>query len=238
MTTFSIENHILHFDDHLIVVNKPSGLRVIPDGYDPSLPNVRDLLNALYHKIWVVHRLDKDTSGILLFARDAATHRGLSLQFENRSTQKQYQLIVIGNPDWNATSINLPLRVNGDRKHRTVVDFTKGKAAETEFNIKECFPHHSLLTAAPHSGYTHQIRAHISAGGFPILGDSLYWKAAAHLSKSNVPTSRTSSPSLINRVALHAAKITIYDIYTKENVTFVATPPADFLNCIDKIRFL
>lgn len=238
MTFVNIENHILHIDDHLIVLNKPAGLRVIPDGYDPSLPNVRDMLNALYSKTWVVHRLDKDTSGVLLFARDAATHRELSLQFENRSIQKQYHLIVKGIPDWNTRTVNLPLCVNGDRKHRTVVDFSKGKSAETEFSVKERFSHHTLLTAAPHSGYTHQIRAHISAAGFPILGDSLYWKAGAHLSKSNTPSPRPSSSPLIGHVALHAAQITIFDIYTKEHISFTAPPPSELLNCMDKIRIL
>ncbi len=110
MNPFRLEDHLLHVDDHLIVINKPSGLRVIPDGYDLSIPNLRDILNAIYPKIWVVHRLDKDTSGVLLFARDAAMHKALNQQFENRTIQKEYHFIAHGTPDWQTNTVKLPLR--------------------------------------------------------------------------------------------------------------------------------
>lgn len=238
MNTFSIEQNLIHIDDHVIVINKPAGLRVIPDGYDLTLPNLRDMLNAIYPKIWVVHRLDKDTSGILLFARDAATHSALNHQFEKRTIQKEYSLIVMGTPDWQTVTINLPLRTNGDRKHRTVIDFSKGKPAETVFTVKERFPQHTLLIASPHSGYTHQIRAHISAAGFPIYGDMLYWQPAAHLSKSKFHTHTPACPAYINRVALHAAQITFFDAYANTSRTFIAESPPDFLKCLDNIRIL
>lgn len=236
MNTFSIEKYILHVDEHLIAINKPAGLRVIPDGFQPTLPNLRDILNAIYDKIWVVHRLDKDTSGVLLFARDAATHRYLSVQFENRTIKKEYLLIAIGKPDWQTTTIQLPLRTNGDRKHRTIVDFNNGKPAETEFTIKERFPQHTLLTASPHSGYTHQIRSHISAAGFPILGDTLYWQAAVHLSKVKNQHPEPASHSFIDRVALHAAQITFLDAITNTTRIFTAEPPPDFQNCLENLR--
>ena len=238
MNAPSLENIIIHIDDHLIVVNKPAGLRVIPDGYNPSLPNLRDMLNTAYPKTWVVHRLDKDTSGILLFARDADTHRALNQQFEKRAIQKEYLLITIGTPDWQTRTVKLPLRTNGDRKHRTVVDFVKGKAAETEFTIKEKFKEYTLLTASPHSGYTHQIRAHISAAGFPILGDTLYWQAESHIPKLKQQPPSSPPLSFINRVALHAARIEFYNAVTNDFHVFTASPPADFLSSLAKIRSL
>ena len=238
MNTFAIEQNLLYMDDHFIVINKPAGLRVIPDGFDPTLPNIRDMLNAIYPKIWVVHRLDKDTSGVLLFARDAATHSALNQQFENRTIQKEYSLIVIGEPNWETISISLPLRTNGDRKHRTVVDFSQGKPAETIFTAKEKFIDHTLLAASPHTGYTHQIRAHISAAGFPILGDLLYWQPAAHLIKLKSKSPKPANTPFIDRVALHAAQITFFDTYEDTHRIFIAEPPSDFMNCLDDIRIL
>lgn len=240
MNTLSIEKQILYLDEHLIAVNKPAGLRVIPDGYDTSLPNLRDMLNELYPKIWVIHRIDKDTSGILIFARDTNTHRALNQQFEKRTVKKQYHLIVTGKPPWTQTTIKFPLRVNGDRKHRTVVDFQKGKPAETEFTVQEVFSEHSFLFAHPHSGYTHQIRAHISAAGFPIPGDLLYWKAAAHISEQTPPTSKRplqlSSPPSLERLALHAAQITFFDVNKDKYTTFSANYPADLSGFLLKLR--
>ncbi len=238
MNTISIENCILHLDDHIIVVDKPAGLRVIPDGYDPSLPNLRDILHAIFPNIWVVHRLDKETSGVILFARNAATHRALNTQFQNRTIKKEYRLISIGTPDWQSTTINLPLRTNGDRKHRTVVDFGYGKPAKTDFTLLEQFSLHALLAAFPHSGYTHQIRSHISAAGFPVLGDSLYWQAASHIARSKNQHPVPAPASYIDRVALHAAKITFIDPFTNSPHIFTAELPPDFTNCLEKIRFL
>lgn len=231
----SIQDLILYQDENIIAINKPAGMLTIPDGYDPSQPNLKTRLMELHPDLWVIHRLDKQTSGVILFALDADTHRDLNSQFQNRTVQKQYHLIVTGIPQWEQQEIALPLRVNGDRRHRTIVDFKKGKSASTSFKLMGAFSAHSLLMAQPHTGYTHQIRAHISAAGFPILGDSLYWKPFAHLAHGNrkeIPSHPQKISLLLNRVALHAAQINFIHPQYRNKLTITAEYPPDFVEIL------
>jgi RluA family pseudouridine synthase len=161
-------------DEALLVINKPPGLLSIPDGYDPSLPHLAGLLQERYGRVWVVHRLDKDTSGVMLFARSADAHRALNQQFEERKTRKEYHAVCVGMPEWETLSITLPLRVNGDRRHRTVIDHQTGKPAETDAAVLQRLGVFTLVSALPHTGYTHQIRTHLAAMALPILDDPLY----------------------------------------------------------------
>src|SRR5512133_3946911 len=89
---------ILYQDETLLAVNKPAGLRTIPDGYNPTLPYLAALLEPAFGRVWVVHRLDKDTSGAILFARTAESHRALNQQFEQRKVKKEYHAIAVGMP--------------------------------------------------------------------------------------------------------------------------------------------
>ena len=182
-------------------MNKPPGLRSIADGYDASLPHLHGWLSERYGRLWVVHRLDKDTSGVILFARNAEAHRNLNGQFERRETCKQYHALVCGSPDWEAQDIRLPLKVNGDRKHRTVIDGHNGREAFTSVQVLRRFSQYTLLSAQPHTGYTHQIRAHLAALGFPLLADPLY-----HSLKAG-DRARVFPQLPIQRTALHAARI-------------------------------
>ena len=120
---------ILHLDAELIVVNKPAGLPTLPDGYDKTAPYLGGELTAQYGRVWIVHRLDRDTSGAMVVARSAEAHRALNLQFDAHTVTKLYHALVIGVPDWAERTIDLPLRPDGDRRHRTVVDPQRGKAA-------------------------------------------------------------------------------------------------------------
>ncbi len=171
---FDLESALIYDDDDLVIVNKPAGLLTIRDGYSASLPYLLRSLEVHYGRLWVVHRLDKETSGIVVFARNSQSHRILNQQFENRQVKKIYHALVNGSPKWNEKTAALPLRVNGDRRHRTIVDPTRGKPARTELWVLKRWKEVSLIGAIPLTGYTHQIRAHLSAEGFPILADSLY----------------------------------------------------------------
>jgi RluA family pseudouridine synthase len=161
-------------DAALLVINKPAGLRSLPDGYDPSRPYVRSLLEPHFGRLWMVHRLDKDTSGVLVLARSATAHRALNTQFEQHLVRKTYHALAAGCPEWEETTVCLSLRPNGDRHHRTVVDQSSGKPAVTRLRLLQCFPAACLIEAQPETGRTHQIRAHLAASGLPILNDSLY----------------------------------------------------------------
>lgn len=231
----NVQDFLLYSDDALLAINKPAGLRTIADGYNSSLPHLAGLLNQAYGKVWVVHRLDKDTSGVLLFARSAEAHRAMNTQFEQRQTHKTYHAIVIGMPEWEDISIDLPLQIDGDRKHRTIINHQTGKAAETSALVLERLGVFTLLAARPHTGYTHQIRAHLAAVGLPLLADPLYKSL-----QPETQTSRTAAaiaPTLpVKRMALHAFEISFTHPVGGEALTLQAPYPEDFQQTVQKLR--
>jgi RluA family pseudouridine synthase len=205
--------NIIHIDDHLIVVNKPTGLPVLPDGWEKDSEYLVKMLEDEYKKIFIVHRLDKITSGVMVFARDAETHRALNMQFEKHAAEKVYHAIVEGNPRWEEKITKFPLHANVGHKHRTIVDDKHGKPSETSFRILKRYPSSALVEALPRTGRTHQIRVHASALGHPLLGDILYG---------------ASESKFTTRPALHAYSLTFTHPTTNERVTFKAEHPQDF----------
>ncbi len=216
-----VEIEILYRDEVLLVVNKPGGLATIPEGWAPDAPNLRSLLEADWGRLWVVHRLDKVTSGVLVFARNAEAHRALNRAFEARTVVKVYHALVCGQPSWERRIAHHPLRSGVGHAKRTVVDSRRGEPAQTRFRILERFAGYTLLEAQPKTGRTHQIRAHLFAVGFPILGDALY----------GAPTT-----SLILRPALHARSLSVPHPVSGETITFWAPYPADFAEALRRLR--
>jgi tRNA pseudouridine32 synthase / 23S rRNA pseudouridine746 synthase len=215
--------NIIYQDDFILVINKPSGINCIPDGYDPSIPHLRSILEPEFGRLWIVHRLDKETSGIVILARSAEVHRSLNIQFTDRKIKKQYSAIVFGN-FLEPVTIEYPLFINGDRRHRTIVDNNRGKAAVTEIHLSQKLNNCCAeVFALPHTGYTHQIRAHLCASGFPILSDPFY----------STKDSKEFSLSLpIQHTALHAKEISFVHPGTNEIVVFCADPPIEYLETI------
>ncbi len=205
--------NILYIDEHIIIINKPAGLPVLPDGWEQDAPYLVKMLEEKYGKIFIVHRLDKITSGVMVFARDAETHRALNMQFEKHEAQKVYHAIVEGNPKWEEKVTKFPLRSNVGHKHRTIVDDKNGKPSETRFKILKRYQSSALVEALPMTGRTHQIRVHAAALGYPLLGDVLY--GAKETDK-------------IQRPALHAYSLTFTHPESNERVTFQAEHPRDF----------
>ncbi len=209
----------LHADASLLVVNKPPGLAAVPGGWETGEPSLFEQLQAEYGKLWIVHRLDKVASGVILFARAAAAHRTLSLLFETRAVNKTYHAILCGLPAWQERLARHPLRLDSGHRHRTVVDPRRGKPSETAFRLLERFAAHALAEAAPATGRTHQIRAHAAALGFPLLGDALYGAP---------PT------DLISRPALHALSLSFE--FEGRRYDFTAPYPADFEEALSRLR--
>lgn len=222
-----IEAHpqIIYGDAAILVINKPAGLRTLPDGYDPRIEHVASILAENYGQLWIVHRLDKETSGILVLARTAEAHRVLNTQFDQHLVTKTYRAIVYGCPAWNAKIIQSPLRVNGDRHHRTVVDLNGGKASVTQCRVLESFSAHALLEIQPKTGRTHQIRAHLASIGFPILQDQLYSK-----------TKTLPEIVPIQRLALHAVALEFFHPFYNTQMHFTAPYPEDFQHCLEQLR--
>ena len=200
-------------DNFVLVIDKPAGLPVLPDGWEKDAPYLVKMLEEKYGKIFIVHRLDKITSGVMVFARDAETHRSLNMQFERHEAQKVYHAIMEGKPKWDQKVTRFPLHANVGHKHRTIVDDRNGKPSETRFKILKRYQSSAWVEALPMTGRTHQIRVHASALGHPLLGDILY--GAQETNK-------------IPRPALHAYSLTFIHPESKERVTFQAEHPRDF----------
>jgi RluA family pseudouridine synthase len=204
---------IIYEDNHLLVVDKPAGLSVLPDGWEKDSEYLVKMLQEQYGKIFIVHRLDKITSGVMVFARDAEIHRALNSQFENHEAQKTYHAILEGNPKWDEKVAKHPLRANVGHKHRTMVDDRNGKPSETRFRVMKRYPESALVEAKPMTGRTHQIRVHAYALGHPLVEDILYGARDRY----GIP-----------RPMLHAQSLSFMHPISNERVKFSTPHPADF----------
>jgi tRNA pseudouridine32 synthase/23S rRNA pseudouridine746 synthase len=221
VNSLSSKLFILYEDAEILIVIKPAGMPVLPDGWDEDAPYLVKLLEEPFGKTWVVHRLDKITSGVMVFARTSEAHRSLSMQFEQHEAQKVYHALIVGEPEWDQHTARHPLLVDVGHSHRTVVDHRKGKSSETAFRVLERHTGTSLLEAVPATGRTHQIRVHAYAIGFPLLGDTLY----------SAPVT-----DLIARPALHALSLAFTQPASGERVSFTAPYPDDFQTALEKLR--
>jgi RluA family pseudouridine synthase len=211
---------ILYEDASLLVVDKPAGLPVLPDGWEQGAPYLVKSLEEQYGKILIVHRLDKITSGVMIFGRDAETHRALNIQFETHEARKIYHALVEGNPKWEEKVAKHPLRANVGHKHRTMVDDRNGKPSETRFRVIKRFPESALIEAQPMTGRTHQIRVHAYALGHPLVEDVLYGAR-----------DRYGFP----RPMLHAQSLSFVHPVTNERLKFTAPRPIDFEEAIKNL---
>ena len=215
----------IYCDDSIVVLNKASGILTAADRYDLDAPRLDKIASENYGRLFAVHRIDKDTSGAIVYARTPEAQRALSMAFEKRQVDKTYHALVHGRPLWEETTSTMRLLVNGDMRHRTIVN-RMGKDAETYFRcIGPCGPY-SWIEAKPKTGRTHQIRAHLSQLGFCIVCDPLYSGNQKPVRLSDIKRSWRGDiyeeRPLLSRLALHAWKITLKHPLTGEEMTFTA----------------
>lgn len=234
---------IVFEDEFLAVINKPAGMVVHPGA------GVRSgtLANAIAHhfkfnipdsklsesgtwdpgsgiRVGIVHRLDKDTSGLILVAKDEQTHETLAEQFRDRTVQKKYVALVHGNIAENSGKIERPIA--RDRWHRTKMTVAaNGRHALSLWKVRERFEKFTLLEVDIKTGRTHQIRVHLAAIGHPLVGDPVY---GARRAAPGVPA--------FARQALHAQRLAFVHPVTRNEMSFESPPPADFAALLDAMR--
>lgn len=202
---------VLFVDDHLVVVAKPAGVSVVFDRHRPREGTLWETVWERVGPVLVVHRLDRETTGALLLARHRAAQRALCEAFFHHRVGKTYHGVVCGVPPWRELTAEHPLREDGDRAHRTVVDWAKGKPARTHLRLLRLLgPDLALVEAVPVTGRRHQVRAHLAAVGFPLLGDGLYGGGPAP------------------RVFLHAFRLVFVHPFTGTRMEVEAPYPDDF----------
>lgn len=210
-----ISEFIVFENDDFVALNKPSGLLSIPDreGKEVSLKMV---LKEKYGDIFTVHRLDRDTSGLIVFAKNEASHKHLSQQFENRQTKKIYRGLVIGSLTEKQGSINSPIAEH-PAQNGTMIIHRKGKESLTDYEVLEDFGIYSYLQFRIHTGRTHQIRVHMKDIGHPIVCDGLYGDGRPVLvsslkSKFKLSKDAEEEKPILGRLALHAFQLMFSDI--------------------------
>ncbi len=237
---------ILYRDDHFVALDKPAGLASVRERWTDDASAfvvVQDLMRAVdpaARKPRVVHRIDKETSGVLLFAVSLAAARSLSRQFREREVEKVYLGIVQGTPPDEQGVIEVAIDDDPRRPGYVTVVGKKGKPAVTEWRRAETFAGYALLELRPRTGRTHQIRVSLRHAGFPLLGDPAYGgREGLFLSELKpgykAKEERAERP-LIGRVALHAHAVRLHHPITGETVEIRSAPPKDFELALRNLR--
>lgn len=212
---------ILFEDDQYIVVNKPSGVLSIADRHNEELISVAKILTQKYGKIFIVHRIDKETSGCLCFAKTESAHRHLSILFESRKIEKIYLGIIHGAFDEKSGVIEDAIMEHPVIKGKMIVNQKQGKPSVTEYNTLESFGMYSLVEYKILTGRTHQIRLHSANLGHPIVCDALYGLTnpvfiSSLKKRYNLSKDELEERPILNRLALHAYKLKFTDENGKE----------------------
>jgi 23S rRNA pseudouridine1911/1915/1917 synthase len=223
---------ILYEDELMMAINKPAGLVVHPSAGHTDGNTVAEILMPRFQKgLWpdemrpgLVHRLDRDTSGVMVLAKNPEAHVKLSKQFAQRQTKKTYLALAAGSLPVDAGTIESHLARHPGKRQRFAVSSTRGRWSTTKFVVKERFGDvASLVELYPLTGRTHQIRVHLASYGHPILGDHVYGDPQRDFEE-------------IKRQMLHAASLEIKHPETEKMLKFEAPPPADFQAAIKFIR--
>ena len=204
---------IIEETEDWIALNKPSGLLSIPDREGKEI-SLKQILRQAFGDIYTVHRLDRDTSGLIIFSKNEETHKALSKQFEERNTKKYYHGLVIGSPSNRTGTIDAPIAEHS-AKNGTMIIHRRGKESITDYEVIHDFGVYSWLKFRIHTGRTHQIRIHAKEMGHPIVCDELYGDGKPVLlsslkhKKFKLSKNELEERPLLNRLALHASELAI-----------------------------
>ena len=230
---------LLHEDTDLVIVNKPSGVLSIPDRFDATRWNLQQILAEKYGEIFTVHRLDKETSGVICFARNEEAHRNLSMQFEQREVEKIYYALVEGRLAKKG-EIDAPIAYHPHIKGKMLTN-KRGKASLTLYKSLEHFKNYTLAEANIKTGRMHQIRVHFSSINHPLAIDSMYGrKGEFRLSeikrkRYNIGREQEERP-LMSRTTLHAHRLRINHPTSGERLLFEAPLHKDFNAVLKQLR--
>lgn len=221
---------ILIFEnDDFIVLNKPSGLLSIPDREGKEI-SLKKILQEKYDEIFTIHRLDKGTSGLIIFAKNEIAHKFLSQQFENRKTEKIYLGLIIGSPTHKKGTIDAPIMEHPVKRGLMVIN-RKGKESLTDYEVLEDFGIYCWTQLQIYTGRTHQIRVHMKDAGHPIVCDEVYGDGKPvfiSAIKHNFKLSKNAEEErpILNRLALHSYQLKFAGVDGKE-YEFEAAVPKD-----------
>jgi 23S rRNA-/tRNA-specific pseudouridylate synthase len=249
---------IVYDDDAMLAFDKPSGLLVAPDRWDKTRENLMDLVHAKFgHGVANVHRLDADTSGLLLCAKTKPALDFLSGQFQSKTVRKTYLAFVVVLPVERAMKVVAPIRdatgglpdaftvelaLGEDERQPGRMRVFKGRGGKdsvTEFRVRERFGRFVLLECSPLTGRTHQIRVHLAAAGAPVLNDRFYGDPEIQLLLSELKRrykGRAEEKPLIARLALHASELELKHPVTREPATLRAPLPHEFEVALKYLR--
>jgi len=224
---------ILYQDDDIIAFDKASGLLVAPDRWDKEEENLMDLIHRhVSPEIFNVHRLDRETSGVLLCSKNKATLDSLTGQFQSRTVQKRYIAITLGSPAADEMTIDLPLMEDPNNLGRMLAKKKQGKPSETQIRVLTRWRGYAWLEVFPITGRTHQIRVHLKAIGCPVIGDPFYGDGRglflSDIKRAYKYKEEEDERPLIGRLALHAESIEVRHPGSKELISIHSPIPKTF----------
>ena len=231
-----LTEYIIYQDENLVAINKPSGVLTVPD----RMRNIslKNYLQQSFGEIFTVHRLDKDTSGVVVFAKNDSSHKQLSQLFEGREVEKYYQGLALGKLTEHKGTIDAPIMEHPVKKNVMVTN-KKGKTSQTDYEVLETFRFFSWIQFQIHTGRTHQIRVHMKHLGHPIVCDELYGDGKPVLlsllkKKFNLSKKEEEERPILARLALHSHRLK-FKLNAKE-FDFEAPLPKDLRACLQQLR--